>query len=105
MKINIDQNICDYMNAIVVGEKEYTLEEVKKFKRSVFFEKEDRTSKNIKINFNSQNGRKEINERTAIIAREIFKLNVTVNDINLFRKCKSMEAKERRLIKNLEENE
>lgn len=104
MKINIDQCICDYMNALEIGDKEYSLEEVKKIKRSVSLEKEDRAKKKLAIKFNSPDGRTEMNKRTAIIAKTIFKLDITVNDIRLFRKCKSMEAKDRKLINNLDDD-
>jgi hypothetical protein len=93
------------MNALENLDKEYTLEEVKKIKRSVYLEKEDRVNKKLAIKFNSPIGRKEINERTTTIARSLLKLNVTINDIILFRKCKSMEAKDRRLIDSSEDDD
>jgi hypothetical protein len=90
------------MNAMSTYDREYTLEEIKKINRSVSLEKEDRMNRKLAINFNSPNGRKEINERTALIAKSLFKLNVTAIDIKLFRKCKSMEAKDRKLIRSSE---
>ena len=101
---NINQYICDYMNTMGTGGREYTLEEVNKIKRSVLLEKEDRTKNNLVINFNSPNGRKVINNRTTIISNTLFKLDVTIKDITLFRKCKSREAKDRKLSNNLEDD-
>lgn len=100
--MKIDQFICDYMNTMSTGNKEYPLEIVRKIKRSVSLEKEDRIQKKLDINFNSPNGRKKINERTTHIAKSVFKLNITVKDIMLFRTCKSREAKDRKLIGTLE---
>lgn len=102
--MKIDQFIYDYMNTISTTNREYTLEEVRKLKRCVSLEKEDRINAELKINPNSVTGRKEINVRTHTIAKTVFKLDVTVKDIVLFRKCKSKEAKDRKLVNNFKED-
>lgn len=101
--LKIDQFICDYMNTMSTDNREYTLEEVRKLKRCVSLEKDDRINSKLNINPNSVTGRNEINARTTTIAKTVFKLNVTVNDIVLFRKCKSKEVKDRQFLKNFKE--
>ncbi|MFT8352350.1 hypothetical protein [Clostridium saccharoperbutylacetonicum] len=101
----INKSIKHYMNTLSRKNREYILDEIVKLKKSVYLEKKDRVEKQLDINFNSPAGRKEINIRTTIFAKEVFDLDVTEDDIFLFRKCKSMEAKDRKLIANLNDDD
>ncbi|MCB2300440.1 helix-turn-helix domain-containing protein [Clostridium tagluense] len=101
---NIPQYICDYMNAIsICTNKEYKLYEIHNIRTSIELENEDRKKNSIKINGNTIDGRKKLNERITQICNKNFNTKLSYKDVQFYKKCTQLEEKDRNLINSIEE--
>jgi transcriptional regulator with XRE-family HTH domain len=105
---NTAQNICNYMNTMAMSyEKEYKLYEIYNIRNSIDLDRIDRTQNNIKVNGNTIEGRKKLNERISKLCNENFSTKLTYRDVQLYKKCSQLEAKDRNIINSMggDENE
>jgi hypothetical protein len=92
---SVIKNICNYMNGMS-RTREYDIYEVSMIRRAVRAEYLQRKVKKHKINSKSEEGKKAINEAIAVIANAYLKKDqVTVKDVELFKKCKLYEYESR----------
>lgn len=100
------KEICNYMNSFANAYKEnpYTIDRVYKI---MFFSKEElkiRKKEGLNLYGNTKEGRNKIYERIAKLAQDNG-VNITVNDVALFKRCQSIEESTRNVMSSSYEDE
>lgn len=93
MNGEILKNVCEYMNAL--SKKKYKTLEISILKKCILQDYKERKSLKINVNFRTKEGKQIIHERIVKMAKQIYNINFTSEDIKLYRKCVSEEYSNR----------
>lgn len=89
----ISKNICNYMN--LKSNKKYTVYHINIIRNSLLTELKERRKLNLNIRSSSKEGKKIIYSRAAKIAKDVYKTNITEQDVILYKNCMRQEYTDR----------
>jgi transcriptional regulator with XRE-family HTH domain len=89
---DVNIKVCELMNEQSI--REFSTYDIYALRKSINKELKDRKDKGIKVKYNDD-GKRLIQRRAAIIANEEYNLNITHNEIKLFKECVREEYQRR----------
>lgn len=95
------EEICENMTKLSVNKKEYSIEDIRKIRKIIQVELKDRKLKQLNIKAKTSEGINCINKRCSQIASADLSINITEEDINLYRRCTNLVCRKNLIKSNL----